>query len=113
MAIRASGVLSLALLGIALTAHARAIPRAPEYAVLDETGALPAGIQAALERLLTEHDHVSDEQIVLAAFGSAEGEDPGAFTRRVFDEWKVGNRGKDNGVLLALFIKERRASIMA
>src|SRR4051812_9014827 len=102
------GSLALATAAVA----ARPVPPAPfgapEYYVLDESSSLSPGIRASLQRLLTEHDHLNDEQVILAIFSSAEGEDPAAFTRRVFDEWKVGNRGKDNGTLLALFQKEKQ-----
>jgi uncharacterized protein len=113
MVLRPLGALSVALLGIALLAHARTLPAPPEYAVLDETGTLTPAMKGALERLLTEHDRVSGEQVVLGVFTSADGEDPDKFTRRIFDEWKIGIRGNDNGVLLALFAKERAASMMA
>jgi uncharacterized membrane protein YgcG len=113
MVLRLFGALSAAMLGFALLAQARAIPALPEYAVLDEAGSLSNGMKAALRRLLTEHERVSGEQIVLAVFTSSEGEETEAFTRRVFDEWKVGIRGNDNGVLLALFKKERKAALMA
>jgi uncharacterized membrane protein YgcG len=113
MTLRALGIVSLLALGSVIGPVAHALPPLPQYAVLDEEKVLPEGIRATLERLLTEHDHVSDEQIVLAIFDSTGSEVSDAFARMVFDEWKVGDRGKDNGVLLVLFSKTKRAAMMA
>src|SRR5262249_24163039 len=63
--------------------------------------------------LATEHEHLNDEQIAVAIFSSAEGEDPDVFTHRAFDEWQVCNQGEDNGALLAIFASERKAAMMA
>jgi uncharacterized membrane protein YgcG len=97
------------LLGVANAA--RELPPtpfgAPQYYVIDEPKALPPATLSAIQRLLTEHDRVNDEQIGLAIFSSAGGEDPEAFAARAFNEWKVGQRGKDNGALVSIFVEER------
>ena len=106
--------LRVALLLAALpagAASAKTIPAPPPYYVLDEPHVLDAGSLRALERLLTEHDRVTGEQVVAAIFNSLDNEDPVAFTNQVFTNWKIGRRGKDNGVLLALYWKEHKARI--
>lgn len=89
----------------------RSVPPPPKLYVLDEPDALPAKAEESLQSLLIEHDHLTGEQVLIAIFDSLEGEDVVDYTNRVFGEWKIGKRGKDNGVLLALYWKERKARI--
>jgi uncharacterized protein len=89
----------------------KALPPAPEYYVLDEPGALDAGTTHALRTLLVEHDHLTGEQVVVAIFRGLDGEDLVAWTAKVFQAWGIGKRGKDNGVLLALYWQDRQARL--
>jgi uncharacterized protein len=98
----------------ALPTHAqaeKAIPTAPYYYVLDEPGVLNAQTTRAIQTLLIEHDRLTGEQVLVAVFKSLDGEDPVEFTNRVFSNWKIGQRGKDNGVLLAVYWQDHRARI--
>lgn len=102
------------ILAAALPPYARAakaIPESPYYYVLDETGSLSPGIQRSLQALLMEHGRLTGEQVVFAIFKSLEGEELVDFTNRVFKEWKIGQRRKNNGALLALYWQEREARI--
>jgi uncharacterized protein len=87
------------------------IPPAPQYYVLDEPHLLDAQATRALQALLIEHDRATGEQIVIAVFNSLDGEDLNDFTSRVFQNWEIGQRGKDNGVLLAIFNQDHKARI--
>jgi uncharacterized protein len=90
---------------------AKDVPPPPPYGVLDEPAVLtPAGKQA-LETLLTEHERLSGEQLVIAIFNDLEGEDAVTFSQRVFKGWGVGLRGKSNGLLLALYWKNQKARL--
>lgn len=86
----------------------KVIPAPPQYYVLDEPQALSPDGKRRLEYLLVEHDRSTGEQILVTIFGSIEDDEPIAYTNRVFREWKIGTRGRDNGVLIALFWKERK-----
>src|SRR4051812_18020535 len=90
---------------------AKAIPDAPRYYVLDEPGVLAAGPKRALETLLIEQDRIDGQQTLIAIFKSLDGEDLVDYSNRVFQAWKIGKRGKDNGVLLALYWDDRKARI--
>ncbi|OFZ56202.1 MAG: hypothetical protein A2428_09010 [Bdellovibrionales bacterium RIFOXYC1_FULL_54_43] len=90
---------------------AKAIPQAPYYYVLDEAKVLKADALQGLQTLLIEHDRATGEQFLIAIFESLESEELVQFTNQVFSTWKVGKRGKDNGVLLALYWKDRKARI--
>ncbi len=86
-------------------------PPPPTHYVLDEPAVLNENARRAIESLLIEHDRLTGEQIIIAIFQSLDEEERVDFTTRVFSEWKIGQRGKDNGVLLALYWKERKARI--
>ncbi|HLE01006.1 MAG TPA: TPM domain-containing protein [Bdellovibrionota bacterium] len=90
---------------------ARAIPQPPYYYVLDEAKVLTTDALQGLQTLLIEHDRATGEQFLIAIFESLESEELVQFTNRVFSTWKVGKRGKDNGILLALYWKDRKARI--
>jgi uncharacterized protein len=92
-------------------AYARDIPPPPPDYVLDEPGVVDAKSEGALHRLLSEHERVTGEQVVLAVLRGLEGEELVDFTNRVFTAWKVGRKGKNNGVLLALYWEDREARI--
>ncbi len=49
--------------------------------------------------------------MLIAIFDSLGDEDLVDYTNRVFSAWKIGKRGKDNGVLLALYWKDHKARI--
>jgi uncharacterized protein len=79
--------------------------------VLDEPHALSSQALGGLQNLLIEHDRTTGEQILVAVFASLDDEELVDYTNRVFAQWKIGRRGKDNGVLLALYWKEHQARI--
>jgi uncharacterized protein len=106
--------LALACVGFPNSHQANAekpIPPAPEYYVLDEPGVISKPILESLQALLVEHDHLTGEQVLVAIFGSLEGEDLVSWTNQVFAKWGIGKRGKDNGVLLALYWKDHKSRI--
>lgn len=87
------------------------IPAPPQYYVLDEAHLLGNQELQSLQALLIEHDRAAGEQVVVAVFNSLDGEDLSDYAVKVFQQWKIGQRGKDNGVLLVVFNKEHKARI--
>ncbi len=106
-------LLAFATSGLSLpAAHAdKPIPPPPYYYVLDEPHALDPRALRTIETLLIEHDRLTGEQVLVAIFNSLDGEDVVDYTNRVFAKWRVGQRGKDNGVLLALYWKDHKSRI--
>jgi uncharacterized protein len=104
---------ALVFLSSSLIAFAgtKPIPAAPYYYVLDEPHVLSPNTLRSVQTLLIEHDRVSGEQVLVAIFQSLGDEDLVDYTSRIFQQWKIGKRGKDNGVLLALFWNEHKARI--
>jgi uncharacterized protein len=105
--------LSLAVCAGLPKAHAAAppIPPAPSQYVYDEAGVLPQNAFRAVDALLIEHDRTTGQQILVAIFKSLDGEELNDRTNEVFKKWGIGQRGKDNGALLALYWNEHQARI--
>ncbi|HSF06633.1 MAG TPA: TPM domain-containing protein [Methylomirabilota bacterium] len=77
----------------------------------DYAGLLGAAERARLETLLAEREHATGAQMVLAIFRSLEGESLEDFSIRLAERWRVGQRGLDNGVILLVFLDERRTRL--
>lgn len=75
--------------------------------VSDTAGMFSAPVRAEVESLLAAHERETTNQVVVATVPSLEGEDLEGFSIRLAEEWKIGQKGKDNGVIL-LFSKEDR-----
>jgi uncharacterized protein len=79
--------------------------------VNDYARLLSAAEQQRLEARLAERERATGAQMVIAIFPSLEGEDEADFGIRLAERWKVGRKGPDNGLLLLVFLKERRVRI--
>ena len=64
-----------------------------------------------LEQALRNYENESSNQIIVATFPSLEGESLEDVSERMFSTWNLGQSGKDNGVLLSIFKKERKIRI--
>lgn len=79
--------------------------------VNDYASLLSPGATARLERQLADFERAETTQIVVLTIPSLEGDDIAQFAIKVADAWKIGQKGKDNGVLLILARDERRVRI--
>jgi uncharacterized protein len=61
-----------------------------------------------LESRLTEREQATGAQMVVAIFRSLEGESLEDFSVRLAERWRVGQKSLDNGVILLVFVQERR-----
>ena len=77
----------------------------------DHAAMLSPGAAANLERKLATFERDQSTQIVLLTIPSLRGEEIDQFTIKVADSWKIGQKGKDNGVLLVLVRAERKVRI--
>jgi uncharacterized protein len=76
--------------------------------VNDYARLLPAEARQRLEARLAEREQATGVQMVLALFPSLEGESLEDVGIRVAERWRVGDRRLDNGVILLVFVQERR-----
>jgi uncharacterized protein len=113
--LRATLVLLLAALAFPareprLLAAPLAVPQPKGY-VNDLAGLLTERQRSTLETLLRTYEEKTTNQVVLLVIDSLEGEDLESYSLRVAEEWKIGQKGKDNGVLFLVVLKDRKARI--
>ena len=108
----AAGVAALAAAFIAVGA-ALAGPDLPKLTgrVVDGAGVLSAAEEASLTRKLADLEAKSSDQLALATVPSLQGYDIREFGLLLARAWALGQKGKDNGVLLLVAPKERKVSI--
>jgi uncharacterized protein len=102
------------LLAITLAAFAaRAEVPVPKLTarVIDQTGTLTADEQRALEGKLAAFEKARGSQIAVLLIASLGGETIEDFSGRVTDQWKLGRKGLDDGVLFAIAKQERKLRI--
>jgi len=95
---------------------AAAAPAAPTFPrpagyVGDFARLLDPSAHAALEARLAAYDRTTGNQIAVAIFPDLGGVPINEFAVRLEEAWKVGRRGKDNGLLLLVALKERQVRI--
>jgi uncharacterized protein len=79
--------------------------------VNDYARLLPADARDRLETRLAERERATGAQMVIAIFPSLEGQSLEDFGIRLAERWRVGDKRLDNGVILLVFVQERRARI--
>ncbi len=87
------------------------LPAAPTQHISDEAHVLDSRTFSALDSLLEEHERSTSEQFVVGIFDSLGDGEVADRTNRIFSAWKIGKKGKDNGVFLALYLKEHKMRI--
>lgn len=87
-----------------------AFPRPSGY-VNDFAHVLDPAAGSSLDARLAEFDRASGNQIAIAIFPDLGGVPINDFTVRLEEAWKVGRRGKDNGILLLVALRERQVRI--
>ncbi|MCZ7583680.1 MAG: TPM domain-containing protein [Deltaproteobacteria bacterium] len=79
--------------------------------VNDYAGLLDARQTAQLENALAAFENETSNQVVLLTVPSLEGEAIEEFSMRAAEAWKLGQKGKDNGVLLTVAPNDRQVRI--
>ena len=83
----------------------------PQGYVSDFAGVLPATQRAELETFLADLDRQTGVEIAVVAVPSLDGGEVDDFTNRLFQKWRIGKKGKDNGVMILAAIQDRKARI--
>ncbi len=89
----------------------KAIPEVPRDYIYDESSALDINTKTQISEWLSLHEKATTDQIAVAVFKSLDGEDLVAYTTSVFKKWSLGQRAKDNGVLLAFYLDDKKVRI--
>ena len=91
------------------TAAEVVIPERPFNHVVDLAGIINDDVEANLNIYLLELEQKTTAQMVVLTIKSLEGESLEDFSiRTAHDKWKLGQKGKDNGVLLLVALQERK-----
>jgi len=100
----------LLLACLAVPAPALQVPRYQGY-VNDYADMISPETRGQLERALQSFDLSDSTQVAVLIIESLEGDNLEDFSIRVVDDWQIGQRGRDNGVLLLIAEKERKMRI--
>ena len=79
--------------------------------VNDEAEILAPQMRRTLSDRLKEHEDRTGDQVVVLTVRTLGGDSVEEYATRVFDSWKLGQRGKDNGVLVIVVPDDRRMRI--
>ena len=97
-------------LGFSSASMALEVPENTGY-VTDLAGMISPAVEQKLTRVLQAIDQSDSTQIAILTIPSLEDEDLEAFSIRTVDKWKIGQKGRDNGLLLLVAKQERKVRI--
>jgi uncharacterized protein len=79
--------------------------------IVDQANIIPAETRSAIEPKLADLEAKSGIQLVIATVTSLEGQEIEPYANELFRSWKLGEKAKNNGVLLLVAPNERRVRI--
>jgi uncharacterized protein len=106
-------IAAAALIGAAHLGPVLAEPTFPALSgrIVDEAGLLSADDTAAIQQELAALETASTDQLVVVTLKSLQGYEIEDFGYRLGRAWGIGQKGKDNGVLLIVAPSERKVRI--
>ena len=86
-------------------------PEHPNAYVVDLAGVVGPDTQALLNARLKELEQYAGAQMMALTVESLDGQDIASFSLATVEKWKLGQKGKDNGVLITVAVKDRKYRI--
>ena len=86
-------------------------PATPRDYVVDLAGVMPEEVKARLNAYLGELEQKTTAQVLVLTVQSLDGEEIRSFGLKVAERWRLGKRGKDNGVLFVVAVRDRKYTI--
>ncbi len=83
-------------------------PSTPPNYVVDLAGIIRDDAEAQLNSYLRELEQKTTAQVVVLTIQSLDGEDIAGFSIRMAEKWKLGQKGKDNGLLITVALQDRK-----
>ncbi len=113
MRVPRKAIVLLLLLTLFCTSYACAleVPERPQGRVTDLTDTLSADEVSQLERKLADYEEHTTNQIAVLLIPSLKGDNLEDYSIRLADKWKIGQAGKDNGVILLIAKYDRKIRI--
>ncbi|MBL8013640.1 MAG: TPM domain-containing protein [Candidatus Omnitrophica bacterium] len=99
-------VIVLCLFGFSLNLQAADIP-SPLGRVNDFADVISQEYKEKIAAVITELEVRTSAEIAVVTQNSIAPYDEFSYAQKIFDEWKIGKKGKDNGVLILLAVQER------
>ncbi len=87
------------------------LPAHPSQYVVDLAGVIDANSQARLNTMLRDLEARTTTQVVVLTLNSLEGEPIEDFSHQTAVKWGIGQKGKDNGVLLTVAVQDHKYRI--
>lgn len=100
-----------ALAALAVVTATAAIPAAPTRWVEDHAGFLSEPTRAALDARLEGYEHATGHQVVVWIGKTIDGAALDDWAVRTFAAWKIGQKGKDDGVAMFILADDRKIDI--
>lgn len=105
-------LLALVLLAFGAMAVSPPVPDMPANYVVDLANIIDQGTEAKLDAILRELEQKTTAQVIVLTIDSLEGESLEEFSISLaHDRWKLGQKGKDNGVLMLVSMQDRKYRI--
>ena len=79
--------------------------------VVDDAEILSPAARERLTTALKSHEQKTTNQVVVLTVPTIGSESIEEYATRVFEQWKLGQKGKDNGVLVVVAPKDRKMRI--
>lgn len=86
-------------------------PGTPSGFVNDFAGVLSAPDKQALETKLGDFEKSSSNEITVVTIPSLDGDSVENFSVKLFEDWKIGKEGRDNGILFLIARDDRKMRI--
>ncbi|WP_417914866.1 TPM domain-containing protein [Candidatus Electronema sp. JM] len=106
--LRCAALFLLMMVPAMLRAATPPVPSSPPERVIDLANIIEPALEAQLVSALRELETKTTAQIVVLTVSSLDGETIEAVSLHTFGQWKLGQKGKDNGLLLTVALKERK-----
>ena len=99
----------LAMLAGGRLLAAEVMPPAPPAYFNDYAGVVSSGTAARLNQTLADFERQSSDQILVAVYPTLQSDsDVADYCVRVFRSWGVGQKAKNNGAVLFVFVKDHK-----
>jgi len=104
--------LLLVLIVAAATRAAEVMPPKPANYFNDYAHAVQPAVAESLDRQLAQFERDSSDQLVVAIYPTMQTDSSlEDYTQRISDRWGVGQKGKNNGAVLFVFVAEHKLRI--
>ncbi len=110
MTLRHKVIVFIFLLAIPSTLFAAnpPVPKVPSQYVVDLAGIVRDDVEMNINNFLKELEQKTTAQVIVLTILSLDGESIEGFSIATAEKWKLGQKGKDNGVLIVVSSKDKK-----